>query len=78
MPTLEEVLVQESWERGEIKWKLHSGQREVYEQLGNSTDKLFVLNCSRQWGKSFFTALKAIEVALNNPNARIAVMVEVR
>lgn len=71
MTTLEQALVNESWERGVIKWKLHDGQREVYDQIDKSTDKLFVLNCSRQWGKSFFMALRAIETALKNPNAKI-------
>lgn len=61
----------ESWHRGKLNWKLHSAQKIINEKLSKITRQLFVANCSRQWGKSFWAVTKAIEMALTKPNARI-------
>ena len=37
----------------------------------NSTGQLFVANCSRQLGKSFWSVCKAIEQAIKKPNSQV-------
>lgn len=59
------------WLRGELDWKLHKAQRIINNKLNSIQGQLFVANCSRQWGKSFWAVTKAIETALKNPKARI-------
>lgn len=59
------------WKRGDLFWKLHLGQLEVEYAFLNSTGKLFVLDCSRQLGKSTWAVAKAIETAIKNPGSKI-------
>lgn len=59
------------WKRGELDWKLHSGQLKIKHALHNSKGKLFVGNCSRQLGKSYEMVTEAIECAIKTPKARI-------
>ncbi len=63
--------VRELWHRGRLGWKLHAGQRIIDEAFRKITGQLFVSNCARQWGKSFWAVTKAIECALATPNGRI-------
>lgn len=59
------------WARGELTWKLHAAQKVLEEKLRSIKGQLFVANCSRQWGKSYWAVTKAIELALSKPGARI-------
>lgn len=59
------------WRVGELIWKLHRGQLEIDLAYQESKGKLFVLDCSRQLGKSTWCVAKAIEVALKEPGSRI-------
>jgi hypothetical protein len=64
-------IANELWSRGNLYWKLHDGQKKVYDSIKSASHKLYVVNCSRQFGKSYLTALMAIETALQTPNAQI-------
>lgn len=59
------------WSRGDLSWKLHSAQKHLEEVYRNSRGQLFVGNCSRQWGKSYWAVKIAIETAIKNPRAQI-------
>lgn len=61
----------ESWFRGNIIWKLHEAQRIIHQTFLNSPGQLFVGNCSRQFGKTFWAVAVSIMQALNIPNAQI-------
>lgn len=62
------------WRRGDLKWKLHSGQQQIYDALACTNETEFYLNISRQWGKSYLSCILALEYLLRGPNriARIA------
>lgn len=59
------------WTRGDLSWKLHSAQEHLNEVFLNVTAQLFVGNCSRQWGKSYWAVTKAIEQAIQVPKSQI-------
>jgi hypothetical protein len=61
-----DVLLLELWERGDIEYKLHDAQLVLEETFRNAKGQLFVANCSRQWGKSFWGVKIAIEFCLKN------------
>ena len=57
--------------RGDLSWKLHSAQKHLDQAYRNITAQLFVGNCSRQWGKSYWAVTKAIEQAIKVPRSQI-------
>jgi hypothetical protein len=59
------------WKRGELSWKLHEAQTKLEAIYQGIKGQLFVGNCSRQWGKSYWAVKKAIETAIRNPRAQI-------
>lgn len=61
------------WRKGELSFKLHKAQLEMRDAFFNvKSDELkFIINCSRQLGKSYFLCALAIEFALKNPDAQI-------
>lgn len=59
------------WSRGELSWKLHSAQHHLEGIYNRIAGQLFVGNCSRQWGKSYWAVKKAIELAIRIPKAQI-------
>lgn len=69
--SLEDILKYESWHRSDLRYKLHAGQRLIYKRLDENTHKLFVANCSRQWGKSYLMATRAIEQCLKKPKSKV-------
>lgn len=62
---------QEAWHRGNLSWKFHSAQKLIDKTFKESKSPLFVGNCSRQFGKSFWAVCKAIEQALRQPKSQI-------
>lgn len=62
---------QEAWYRGNLSWKFHSAQKLIDKTFKESLSPLFVGNCSRQFGKSFWAVCKAIEQALKKPKSQI-------
>lgn len=59
------------WHRGDLSWKLHSAQQLLDKTYRNITGQLFVGNCSRQWGKSYWAVTKAVEQAIRYPKSQI-------
>lgn len=59
------------WRAGVLSWKLHKAQLDMYDAVNSSTNTMFVINCSRQLGKSFYLCTQAIEFAIKNPNCKI-------
>lgn len=64
----------ELWYRGHISWILYPHQRPIYNKIREVLDSddpemnSFVIDCSRQYGKSFTMFLIAIENCLRNPD----------
>jgi hypothetical protein len=61
----------ELWYRGILSFKFHKAQKIIDDIYSKIAIKLFVCNCARQFGKSFWAACKAIEMAISKPNAII-------
>lgn len=71
-PTKEQI-IKEYWFRGNLGYKLHTGQKYINQTLSTLKGQLVVINCSRQWGKTYLMVTKAIELALKQPKARIKI-----
>ena len=61
----------ELWKRGVLSWKLKKSQKLIERNYQEVQGKLFVSNCSRRFGKSFWAAVKCLEVAIKKPKAKI-------
>lgn len=59
------------WHKGILHYKLHSGQKALYDSFinSNTNHKSLVWSCSRRLGKSFTLCLIAIEICIKKPNA---------
>lgn len=66
-----ETLKRAAWFRGNLDFKLHSAQRKIEKAYNASKATLFVANCSRQLGKSYWAVKKAEEIARKIPKAQI-------
>jgi len=63
------------WNHGVLSWKLHDAQMKIYDQLeGIPNAEEVLLSCSRQFGKTYFCCVYAIEQALQNDNVIIAII----
>lgn len=62
-----------AWKRGLLEYKLHKGQLIIDEALKASQKKLFVLNISRQYGKTYWLVLTALRHAIKNPKSVIKI-----
>lgn len=62
---------QEAWHRGNLNWKLHKAQKVIDKTFKETVNQLFVGNCSRQFGKSFWAVCKAVEQALKKPKSQV-------
>lgn len=65
------VVAEKLWRSKIVNWKFHPAQMDIYEKLMLSTGNIFVINCSRQIGKSFFLCAYAVEFALQRPDLKI-------
>lgn len=61
----------EKWHRGDLSFKLHSAQKLINLTYNDVKNQLFVGNCSRQFGKTFWAVVKAVETAIKIPKAQI-------
>lgn len=64
-------LVRAAWAAGDLRYKLHSGQRKIWETISSARSKLFVINCARQFGKSFLAVAWCCAKAASTPRFRI-------
>lgn len=62
--------VHELFRRAELQWLLHDGQREIAKRIENTDSKEFLVLCSRQFGKSFFSLVYALSFLQKNPNSK--------
>lgn len=60
-----------AWRAGLISWKLDACQRSIYEQYLGAPGRVFVLNCSRRLGKSYWLVLTGLEYALQHHHSQI-------
>ncbi len=70
-PAVVAHLVKSAWERGVLRYKLHSTQLKMLEAYEQSSSRKFYLLCSRRLGKSYLLLTLAFEQALKKPNARV-------
>ena len=56
------------WRNSNLQWKLDSNQKEIYNFINNTAEKVLVVAQSRQTGKSFTLTTLAIETCLKKPN----------
>jgi hypothetical protein len=68
-PTQSEI-TRERWLRGRLGYKFHSGQVKLKEKVTACKNQLFVNECARQFGKSYFWVTFALEFAHANPGSR--------
>ena len=66
-----EAAQQALWRQGILRWMLDDNQKEFYDAFYKCTGLKFVLNCSRQIGKSYFLCVLAIEHALRIPDGEL-------
>lgn len=59
------------WARAELGYLLHDGQREIRDAFEQADGRVYVLCCSRRWGKSRLAAVMAVQEALATPGADI-------
>lgn len=72
LDNIDDKQVQEKlWRSGIVHWKFHPAQMAIYEKLLLSDSSIFVVNSSRQIGKSFFLCGYAIEFAMQRKGLRI-------
>jgi hypothetical protein len=61
-------LTRDRWLKGDLSFKLHEGQKQIYERLSSphlSSEALIF--CSRQWGKTYLVCVLALMYCLKNP-----------
>lgn len=61
----------ELWRLGNLTWKLHAGQLQLYFAILAAAASRFVLELARRYGKTYLLVLVAIETALKNPGCRV-------
>lgn len=69
--TAQKVAKDMLWRSGNLRWKLHPQQQQIYDELTAKTTtghKTFAFRCARQFGKSFLTVIMALELCLKHPN----------
>lgn len=73
---IKDQIKQELWRRGNLEWKLHPAQLDVYKKirgLDQKTREVLVL-ISRRWGKSYLGVTMALQDCLQNDNKQIAII----
>lgn len=61
------------WYGGDLSFLLQPHQLEVRNsKVGNGAEEVLFL-CSRQWGKSFYNCIMALEFAIRNPNSIVRI-----
>lgn len=61
------------WTRNELDWKFHEGQRVIDEAYRKVTAKLFVANCARRFGKTYWIVTECLRVARSKKRARVKI-----
>lgn len=61
------------WHRNELDWKFHDGQKVIDEAYRKVKAKLFVANCSRRFGKTYWIVTECLRVANEKERARVKI-----
>lgn len=61
------------WTRNELSFKFHAGQHVIDKAYRSVKHKLFVANCARRYGKTYWIVIEALKVARSKPKARIKI-----
>lgn len=67
------LFAQMLWDRNDLTFKFHAGQKVIDEAYRAVTAKLFVGNCSRRFGKTYWVVTECIRVARSKDRARVKV-----
>tara|TARA_R100000458_G_scaffold59743_1_gene71505 strand:- start:1934 stop:3433 length:1500 start_codon:yes stop_codon:yes gene_type:complete len=59
------------WYMGDISYLLHEGQEEARGLFNKSSARIYVMNMSRRWGKSWLACVLAVEAALKRETTQI-------
>lgn len=72
-------IINELWARGELSYKFHSVQKEMYNILEKSeANSTLVWLCSRQIGKSYMIALLATIYCLRKPDSIVKILTDTK
>lgn len=67
-----EELKEIAWRQGNLSYLLHRGQREAKAAFHDAKESLvYVICCSRRYGKSYLACVMSIEEALKKPGAQV-------
>ncbi len=69
---LELALTRHFWTTGDLRYKLHSDQREVADAILGSTYSRYVLEIARRWGKTWLLVTLSVMTCLRKPGSRVA------
>lgn len=62
------------WERGDLTWKLDQFQKELYNTVLNTKEKISVVLCSRRLGKSYAVLVMAMMLCLQKPKTIVKIL----
>ena len=68
---LYQAAVAKCWRTGNLQYKTHSSQLQIYKAIHAQTAREHFLLCSRRLGKSFLLVLLSFEQALRFPQSRV-------
>ena len=68
-----DVIKYELWKRNDLSWKFHDGQLVIDQGYRLVTAKLFVGNCSRRFGKTYWVVTECVRVARSKDRARVKI-----
>lgn len=57
------------WRKGNLTFKLHQTQKEIYQFIGENKNRKIVIASSRRLGKSFLLCVMAVEQCIQKPNS---------
>lgn len=69
----DEVAKMVLWHRNNLTWKLHKGQRVIEAAYAKIDKFLFVGNCARRFGKTYWMGTICVRVARSKDKARVKV-----
>lgn len=64
------------WDRGNLRYKLHSAQRKIYDTVAELDDTVrdVILLCARRFGKSFLNCIWALEHCIRKPGCIVRIV----
>lgn len=68
-----DIAISELWRRNDLSYKFHDGQMVIDLAYRAVTNKLFVANCSRRLGKTYWVVTECIRVAREKKSARVKI-----